>query len=149
MKKVVSTWFYIVVFPAPALVFTFLLLPFLCLAQDVDISEEMEFVEHIVMPEEVMERIKGGRSDFIIIDVRDQDEFSAGHITGAETHPLMSDAFARTAASIPKDRDVFIISEDGKSGFKALRFFMEMGYTRVYNVEGGMENWLYSDLITE
>ncbi len=148
MQKVFSVLLLKSVFPSLVLLFLFLL-PVLSRAQNVDIFNEMEFVEHIVMPEEVMYRLKGGVSNFLIIDVRGQAAFSAGHIMGAQSLPLKSDAFTRTAASIPKDRDVFIVSEDGKNGFTALRFFLEKGYIRVYNVEGGMENWLYRDLITE
>jgi len=125
-------------------------LPSLMLAQAVnvyDFSNEMEFNEFIVMPEEVMYKIRNGDSDFELYDIRGSDKYAKGHITGAGNYPWADGSFMERFESFPMDRDIYIISEDGTIGVDALRFLLDKGFSRVYNIEGGMANWLYKDLL--
>ena len=55
--------------------------------------------------------------------------------------------FKNKKDSFPRDMDIFIISGDGTIGFEAVRFLLENGFSRMFCVEGGMENWLYKDLL--
>jgi rhodanese-related sulfurtransferase len=125
-------------------------LPSLMRAQIVniyDFSNEMEFNEFIVMPEEVMYKIRNGDSDFELYDIRGSNKYAKRHITGAENYPWADGSLMESFESFPMDRNIYIISEDGTIGFDALRFLLEKGFSRVYNIEGGMANWLYKDLL--
>jgi rhodanese-related sulfurtransferase len=125
-------------------------LPSLMRAQIVniyDFSNEVEFSEFIVMPEEVMYKIRNGDSDFELYDVRGSNKYAKRHIIGAENYPWADGSLMESFESFPMDRNIYIISEDGTIGFDALRFLLEKGFSRVYNIEGGMANWLYKDLL--
>jgi rhodanese-related sulfurtransferase len=109
---------------------------------------EIQLGEYILMPEELLYRIKSGDPDYVICDVREGELFSRMHITGAVNLPLESGELFAGYVLLPRDKDIFLVSEDGKSAFDALRFLLEKGFDRVWVVEGGMENWLYRDYLT-
>ena len=74
-----------------------------------------------------------------LIDVRERYEYEPRHAQGAINIP-MSEFVARMAET-PKDRDVLIICEHGTRSAQVARYLMRQGYTRVFNVEGGTEQW--------
>lgn len=75
----------------------------------------------------------------VLIDVRERDEYQPRHAQGAINIP-MSEFVARMAET-PKDKDALIICEHGSRSAQVARYLMRHGYTRVYNVEGGTEQW--------
>lgn len=74
-----------------------------------------------------------------VIDVREQDEWDAGHIDGATLIPLteFEDRFARELPD--KEAYLLIHCRSGGRSETATRFLQEKGYTNVWNVEGGYE----------
>ncbi len=112
-----------------------------------DFSYDLEFNDYLIMPETLMYQIVHGDEDFILIDIRESEKFNEGHIIGAKNYPWNSGSFQEQSDTLPKDIDIYIISEDGREGFEALRYLLEYGFIRVYNIEGGMDNWLYSDML--
>ncbi len=77
--------------------------------------------------------------DAVLIDVREVYEFQPRHAQGAVNIP-MSEFVARMAET-PKDRDALIICEHGTRSAQVARYLLRQGYTRVFNVEGGTEQW--------
>ena len=75
----------------------------------------------------------------VLIDVRERYEYDPRHARGAINIP-MSEFVARMAET-PKDKDALIICEHGTRSAQVGRYLMRQGYTRVYNVEGGTEQW--------
>jgi rhodanese-related sulfurtransferase len=116
-------------------------------AQEFEFLNEMELEENILMPEELLYRMKSGSSDFVIYDIRKKDAFLEVHIRGAENYSWVGGDFIMGFSDFPRDRDIFLVSEDGVTAFDALRFLLGKGFIRVYVMEGGMENWLYRDFL--
>ena len=75
----------------------------------------------------------------VMIDVRERDEWRAGHVKGARHIPL-GDLGARVG-EIPRDREVLLFCRSGNRSGKATQFLREQGYTQVRNVEGGIIAW--------
>ncbi len=73
-----------------------------------------------------------------IVDVREQDEYSGelGHIPGAELVPLAT-VPAKARSWNPDDELVVVCRSGGRSG-SAARQLVQMGFTRVMNLRGGM-----------
>ena len=73
-------------------------------------------------------------SGSVLIDVREADEFAAGHIPGAINLPWS----ALQAADIPfpKDAPVFVYCLAGTRAGRAVRFLQNSGYTNVKNIGG-------------
>jgi rhodanese-related sulfurtransferase len=76
-----------------------------------------------------------------LIDVREADEFAAGHAPGAVNVPL-SELHAR-AQEIPADGDVYLICQAGGRSAQATAFLGARGVNAI-NVTGGTNAWIRS-----
>jgi len=76
------------------------------------------------------------------VDVREPDEYAAGHIPGAVLLPLGS-VRAKAAALLPqKDAPLLVYCRTGRRSEAACAQLQQMGYTRVRNL-GGVLTWPY------
>jgi NADPH-dependent 2,4-dienoyl-CoA reductase/sulfur reductase-like enzyme/rhodanese-related sulfurtransferase len=80
-----------------------------------------------------------GRSDVLILDVREAHEFAAGHVPGAVNLPLSQ--LRRRHAEVPKERDIWISCGVGQRAYFATRFLAQHGY-RAWNLSGGYATYL-------
>ena len=84
-------------------------------------------------------------TDLILLDVRTEAEFAAGHIEGAILIPD-SELATRAETELPdKDALILIYCRSGNRSAKAARQLLEMGYSQVYDF-GGILDWPY-DLV--
>ena len=73
-------------------------------------------------------------ADSILMDVRERDEFEAGHIPGAVNYPLST--LDKTALQLPKDAVLYVYCLAGTRSRKAVRYLQSQGYTNVKNIGG-------------
>ena len=79
----------------------------------------------------------------IVLDVREQDEFDAGHIPGAVLLPVGTITKDTAAAVIPElDSVVLVYCRSGNRSKKASQALVELGYTGIYEF-GGINTWPY------
>lgn len=71
-----------------------------------------------------------------LIDVREVDEFTAGHISGAQNLPLST--LTENYRELDKQIPYHIICQKGGRSARACEFLEAKGY-QVTNVEGGVE----------
>lgn len=76
-----------------------------------------------------------------LIDVRQPEEYEAGHVPGAKLIPL-ADVVARTG-EVPVDGPVYVICGTGPRSQRAADFYRNRGI-EAYNVEGGTKAWAES-----
>ena len=79
------------------------------------------------------------RREALLIDVREPDEWAAGHVAGA-THIPLGDLAARLA-EVPRDRPVLLFCRSGNRSGKATAFLRQHGFGQAANVEGGIIAW--------
>ncbi len=113
------------------------------------VNEALTQVQEVT-PSFVAER--AGPEGFRIIDVREQDEFDAGHIPGAELFPR---GFLEVRADLvhPKrdpslaDRNQRIICYCGGGHRSALaaKSLLDMGFEDVRSMSGGWSGWTSED----
>jgi rhodanese-related sulfurtransferase len=77
--------------------------------------------------------------DAFLLDVREPDEWDAGHPPGAHHVPMM-DIPAR-AAEVPADRDVVVICRVGARSAQVVAYLRQRGWANVHNLDGGMHAW--------
>jgi NADPH-dependent 2,4-dienoyl-CoA reductase/sulfur reductase-like enzyme/rhodanese-related sulfurtransferase len=75
-----------------------------------------------------------GRTDALLLDVREPDEFDDGHIPKAINLPLSQ--LRSRYAELPKDRDIWVCCAVGQRAYFATRFLTQHGY-RSRNLSGG------------
>jgi rhodanese-related sulfurtransferase len=77
-------------------------------------------------------------ADAVLVDVREPDEWMAGHAPGARHIPL-GEVGARYE-EIPRDRDVYLICRSGARSARAAQALAGTGWTTL-NVADGMQGW--------
>ena len=81
--------------------------------------------------------------DVIILDVREQDEFDAGHIPGAILLTVGTISGETAAAVIPElDSVVLVYCRSGNRSKTASSTLVDLGYTKIYEF-GGINTWPY------
>lgn len=81
--------------------------------------------------------------EVIVLDVREQDEFDAGHIPGAVLLPVGTITKDTAAAVIPElDTAVLVYCRSGNRSKTASKTLADLGYTNVYEF-GGINTWPY------
>ncbi|HXW46035.1 MAG TPA: rhodanese-like domain-containing protein, partial [Streptosporangiaceae bacterium] len=76
--------------------------------------------------------------DAWLLDVREDDEWAAGHAPGARHIPL-GELSAR-AAEVPQDEVVYVVCRSGSRSSRAAQALSGAGWQAV-NVAGGMQDW--------
>lgn len=77
--------------------------------------------------------------EIFFVDVREEHEFTAGHIAGMTNIPLS--VLDKSYHQIPKDRQVVIICRSGNRSLQAANILKDQGYPDLVNVRGGMLDW--------
>ncbi len=77
--------------------------------------------------------------DALILDVREDYEWAAGHAEDAVHIPL--DQLPTRLEDLDPDQDVYVICRTGGRSFRAAQWLTGQGYTAI-NVAGGMDMWL-------
>lgn len=81
--------------------------------------------------------------DAVILDVREQDEYDAGHIPGAVLLPVGTIDEETAASVIPeKDTVVLVYCRSGNRSKTASQALVDLGYTQIYEF-GGIKDWPY------
>lgn len=75
-----------------------------------------------------------------LIDVRDPDEWQAGHIDGARLVPL-EQLRADPDAALARDMATVFVCAKGVRSMQAAKLAERFGYERVYHLDGGTKEW--------
>jgi rhodanese-related sulfurtransferase len=77
-------------------------------------------------------------ADAALLDVRENDEWNAGHAPGAR-HLPMSELTARMN-ELPADDPLYVVCRSGGRSARVVAYLAGQGYP-VVNVDGGMQSW--------
>ena len=86
---------------------------------------------------QLAEKIAAG---FKVVDVREADEYTDGHIPGAIHVPLQT--VPDNLESFRSEQDVFVVCQVGGRSGKACQYLIDQGITNVVNVAGGTSGWI-------
>jgi len=92
-----------------------------------------------VDPAEAEELITQGA---VLLDVREVDEWQAGHAPEA-THVPMNEVPENHAGRLPRDNRIVVMCRAGARSQRVAQFLQQEGYD-VVNVDGGMNAWFSS-----
>lgn len=74
-----------------------------------------------------------------LVDVREPDEWEAGHAPGAHHLPMME--VPGRLADIPRDGDVVVVCRSGGRSGQVVAYLTANGWDNVRNLAGGMRLW--------
>ena len=104
-------------------------------------QKEQEAVYVNITAEEA-KKIMDTETDYVILDVRTQEEYDQGHIPGAIVIPD-TEIKARAEEVLPdKDEMVLVYCRSGRRSKNAAQILAELGYTNILEF-GGILDWPY------
>ncbi|NMD68784.1 rhodanese-like domain-containing protein [Bacillus sp. DNRA2] len=92
-----------------------------------------------ITTDEMAEMMDNNDGNTVFIDVREPDEFAAGHIPGITNLPLSQ--LSEETADFPKDAEIVMICRSGNRSMQAAEKLQGYGFTKLVNVQGGMNAW--------
>jgi rhodanese-related sulfurtransferase len=81
------------------------------------------------------------RENALILDVRDESEFAAGHIPGAKNIPLAKLTERANELRKYQQKPVLVNCQGGIRSATACAQLKKAGFTRLYNLKGGVKAW--------
>lgn len=83
-----------------------------------------------------------GEADFVLLDVRTEAEYEAGHIKGAKWFPRGKlEYYVQDLIEDPDAKIVLYCRTGGRSALATLTL-KDMGYTNVVDLDGGFKAWV-------
>lgn len=103
-------------------------------------SESTEKIAEIqdISPSEVFEIIQNNE-DYIILDVRTQDEYNDGHLEKAQL--ISVDTIEHVLDILPKDKPIIVYCQSGVRSRRAAEILINNGFDPVYDM-GGITDWI-------
>ena len=89
------------------------------------------------------------REEALVVDVREPNEFAAGHVLGAKNVPLARLDASGAELAKRKERPLIVCCDGGERSAKALALLKKQGFTRVANLSGGIAAWQQAGLPVE
>ncbi len=75
-----------------------------------------------------------------LLDVRTVEEWNEAHIPGAVLIPL--DELQTRISELPENEDIVIYCRSGNRSRQALNLLLSVGYSTMYSMEGGINDWI-------
>jgi rhodanese-related sulfurtransferase len=84
----------------------------------------------------------------MVLDVRTPEEVATGRLPGARSIPLDRLATTLDAGEFPatSDTPILVYCRTGRRSAQAAALLAERGYSRVYDLDGGITAWSEADL---
>lgn len=80
------------------------------------------------------------KENFVLVDVREKDEYNIGHIEGSKLIPLSQFA-DKALLELKPDQDIVIHCHHGGRSQRACEFLAGQGFATLANVSGGIHAW--------
>lgn len=108
----------------------------------ITLTEKGEKAMYEQITAENAKKIMDSGEEYIILDVREQDEYDNGHITGAILIPYTKIDNKAEEMLPDKDKQILVYCRSGRRSKIAAESLVKLGYTNVKEF-GGIINWSY------
>jgi rhodanese-related sulfurtransferase len=96
-----------------------------------------------VSPQEAVRLLNQGA---FVIDLRSAEVFAAGHVSGARQ--MSGEQILKAAETLKKQKEkvVLVYDDNGSLGASAVRQLVAQGFTKAFNLRGGITAWRAENL---
>ncbi len=82
----------------------------------------------------------------LVIDLRSKELYDAGHIVDARNVPVGEIQAQADSLKKWRDKNVITYCDSGTDGANAARILTKLGFTKVFNLHGGLNAWVKDNL---
>lgn len=94
----------------------------------------------LLSPHAFRAKLKGKRTKNLL-DVRTPGEYESGHLEQSLNIDWNSNDFSNQVTKLDKNTPVFVYCASGGRSHAAYQRLQQMGFTEIYELEGGIRNW--------
>lgn len=105
-------------------------------SKDVAAKGEIE----LISPQQVYDAIYS-EDTVQLVDVRTPEEYKESHLKGAQNICVTSDDFNEKVKTLDKNKPVYVYCKKGGRSANAAKQLKEMGFTKIYDMDGGILLW--------
>ena len=102
----------------------------------------------VISPQQVYDAVHDSES-IQLIDVRTKEEYSTSHLKGAQNICVTDANFNEKVKTLDKNLPVYVYCKKGVRSANAAEKLKKMGFTKVYDMEGGILLWEENNLEIE
>ena len=96
-----------------------------------------------IPPQELIRMMNQGA---LVLDLRSPEDFAAGHIGGARRMDSAEILKAAETQKKYKEKSVIVCCNSGSLGASAARTLVGQGFSKVFNLRGGLAGWRAENL---
>jgi rhodanese-related sulfurtransferase len=82
----------------------------------------------------------------LVIDLRNKESFDSGHIVDARNVPAATLESQADSLKKWRDKNVITYCDTGVNGAGAARTLVKLGFTKVFNLQGGLNAWVKDNM---
>ena len=86
-------------------------------------------------------KLLGERKDVVVIDLRTNDEFKAGHIAGAKNIDFLGGDFAQKIGELDKSKTYLVHCASGGRSTRSLEVFKAQKFSSILHLNEGFKAW--------
>ncbi len=105
--------------------------------KDAKVAQKQTVIE-LISPEVLKEKLK---DDIQLVDVRTPNEYREGYIKGAKLINFFDKDFLEQMSKLDKDKELYIYCRSGNRSGQAAKKVKSLGFTKIYDLKGGIKNW--------
>jgi len=98
----------------------------------------------LVSPEQAAQVIEDAPSGLVVLDIRTPEEFNEVRLDGAINVDYYDADFADQLDTLDKNDPYVMYCRSGNRSSDAVKTMKDLGFTEVYEIDGGIVNWFES-----
>ena len=118
-----------------------LLLVLLVIATACSGSDEPDAFVEIITPQHASEVWEDGGDDLVVLDIRTAEEFDQARIAGAVNIDYYGADFRRRLGELDPEARYLVYCRTGNRSEAAVPIMEGLGFTRIYQINGGIAAW--------
>ncbi|UXX78178.1 rhodanese-like domain-containing protein [Reichenbachiella carrageenanivorans] len=95
----------------------------------------------ILSPQQFKNQIVNETETYQILDLRTDEEVAQGMVPTAEQLDYLEEKFDAKLKKLDKNKTYYIYCRSGNRSGKAMALMTELGFEKVYDMQGGMQAW--------
>ena len=94
-----------------------------------------------ILNENTLQKMISAKEEIVMIDVRTEEEVAEGKIADATNVDIYNPDFVDIMGEYDRSKTYVMICRSGARSGQACMHMMDLGFEKIYNLEGGMMGW--------